>query len=80
MVAGMIALVVLIQGTVAIVRGSVLVRLPLAESQEVRFDEPGTVSLAMEGPQGSTRFARVGRRHGWRQHQMRAVRQIVRPR
>ena len=59
MVAAILALVVLIQGTVAMVRGAVLVRVPLAESQEVRFEESGTVALAIEAPQLSTRFARV---------------------
>ncbi len=59
MVAALVALVVLIQGTVALARSSVLVRVPLAETQEVRFDELGTVALAMEGPLGTTRFASV---------------------
>lgn len=57
--AGIIALVVLIHGLVIMVRASVLVRVPLAESQEVRFEEAGTVSLAVEGPPLTTRFARV---------------------
>ncbi len=59
MVAALVALVVLIQGTVAMVRSSVLLRVPLAESQEVRFQELGPVALAVEGPQGTTRFAGV---------------------
>lgn len=59
MVAAVVALVVLIQGTVAVERGSVLVRLPLLETQEITFEEPGPVALAIEGPLGTTRFARV---------------------
>jgi hypothetical protein len=59
MVAAVLALVVLIQGTVAMVRSSVLLRVPLAEAQEVHFDHMGPVSLAIEGPQGSRRFAGV---------------------
>jgi hypothetical protein len=54
-----VVLVLLIQGTVSMVRKSHLLRVLLMEVQEVRFKEAGPVALAIEAPMGSTRFAGV---------------------
>lgn len=57
--AAIAALGLLIPGLVALVKRGQLFQVPLADSQEVRFAEAGTVSLSIEGPRGTTRFAKV---------------------
>ncbi|MCE5306258.1 MAG: hypothetical protein LLG20_01305 [Acidobacteriales bacterium] len=59
MVVGLAALGALIVGVVGLVKRSVLVRVPLAQRQEVQFAESGRVSLMIEGPMLSRRFARI---------------------
>lgn len=54
------ALGFLIRGVITVARKAQLFRVPLAETQEVRFAEAGPVVLCIEGPRFSTRFARVG--------------------
>jgi hypothetical protein len=50
----------LIRGLVAVIRRAHLFRVPLAETQEVRFAEAGPVVLWVEGPRFTTRFRHVG--------------------
>src|SRR6185503_8496297 len=45
---------------VALVRKSVVVRLPVVAEQKVGFEQPGTYVLNLEGPRFSTMFRRVG--------------------
>lgn len=59
MLAAAVALVLLVQGTVSLVRRSHLLRVPLMDVQEIHFQEARPVALAIEAPIGSTRFARV---------------------
>ncbi len=49
-----------IAGLVALIRKSYLFKAPLAASQQVEFSEAGQLSLSVEGPRFSTRFAGVG--------------------
>jgi len=44
---------------VAVIRRAHLFRVPLAETQEVRFSEAGPVVLWVEGPRFTTRFRHV---------------------
>lgn len=60
MVGSAIALGSLIRGVIAFARNAHLLRVPLAETQEVEFAEAGTVVLSIEGPRFTRRFARVG--------------------
>jgi len=59
MVIALTALGMAIAGVVGLVKRSTLLRVPLAERQEVRFAEAGRVVLIMEGPHLSSRFRRV---------------------
>ncbi len=60
MVVALAALGLLIAGLVSVVKKAQLFRVPLAETQEVHFEESGRVVLNIEGPRGSRRFAHVG--------------------
>jgi len=60
MVVSAAALAWLIRGLVAVVKRARLFRVPLAETQEVRFAEAGPVVLWVEGPRLTTRFWHVG--------------------
>jgi len=59
MLAAVAALVFLILGVIATVKHAHLFKVPLAQSQEVEFTGAGPVALSIEGPRGTTRFARV---------------------
>lgn len=60
MIAAGSALVWLAVRLVKLTRQSPLFKVPLAPKQEVWISEPGRVSLALEGPRFTTRFAGIG--------------------
>ena len=60
MVIALAALGMLIAGVIGLMKKSVLLRVPLAERQEVQFAEAGKVVLSMEGPHLSNRFRQLG--------------------